>query len=115
MANVVQTVSSPAESNVYASDYPVRVEGGTLLSGQDLAAMVPVVIDATTKKWKAAVSTDVAAGIMVAAVDASAADAPCLVYRSGDFLIDKVEFVSGLDTTIKKVASLAAPLFVTEV
>ena len=75
---------------VFGGEAPILTQSDTLASGENLAAYTVVGRDSTTKKlevWDLAASdgTQNPVGILIHAIDASAADKDCQIYVGGVF------------------------------
>lgn len=83
----------------FATDADIRTNTGTLVSGQNLAALTPVKLDANYKFTALTAATDKAAGVLVDAVDASGGDKPATIYVAGDLILDALVGWPGTITT----------------
>ena len=86
---------------IAGADPDVVTKPCTVLSGQNLAQYTLVESDAAGK-MKAHAGVNKVAGILVNAVDASAADTAGVVYIAGDFFGDQLVFPAGANTTLLK-------------
>lgn len=94
---------------IAGSDPDILTAPGTLLSGQNLAAGTLVESD-TAGKWKVHSGIDgtskeplkKVAGVLVNAVDASAADAAAIIYISGNFFASQLTFPAAVNTNLLK-------------
>jgi hypothetical protein len=94
---MVETVTfTPAE--LFAGKVSEIRKQGTVKSGQNLAANTVVMSDAAGK-WVIhdGVTTKNVAGVLIYAVDASAADAAGAVYKDGDFIATKLVWPATID------------------
>jgi hypothetical protein len=86
---------------IAGSDPDVVTKPCTVLSGQNLAQYTLVESDAAGK-MKAHAGVNKVAGILLNAVDASAADKAGIVYIAGDFFADQLVFPAGVNTNLLK-------------
>ena len=96
-----ETFTYTPKKLIAGSDPDVVVKPCTVLTGQNLAACTLVESDAAGK-MKAHAGVNKVAGILLNAVDASAADTAGLVYISGDFFADQLVFPAVTNTNLLK-------------
>lgn len=96
-----ETFTYTPKKLIAGSDPDVVVKPCTVLTGQNLAAYTLVESDAAGK-MKAHAGVNKVAGILLNAVDATAADKDGLVYIAGDFFADQLVFPAGANTTLLK-------------
>ena len=96
-----ETFTYTPKKLIAGSDPDVVVKPCTVLTGQNLAAYTLVESDAAGK-MKAHAGVNKVAGILLNAVDATAADKDGLVYIAGDFFADQLVFPAVTNTTLLK-------------
>jgi len=105
------SVETHTEDNLIANSVPaIATDSATLISGQNLVRGVPVGrITASGKLTEcnpgAADGSEVALGIMVHAIDASAADKTAQIYIAGSFRMTEMTWHAGFTTTVLKQAA----------
>lgn len=113
-----ETFTFTPKKLIAGSDPDIITIPGTLLSGQNLAAGTLVESD-TAGKWKVHSGIDAnsaplkkVAGVLMNAVDASAADANAIVYISGNFFADQLVFPAAVNTDLLKLKFLEGTMIV---
>lgn len=103
MGNASYQAGTPFEfDDLFATDNEIVTGKVTVLTGQELVRGAVVGLVTLTGKAKlldkdASDGSEEVYGILVADVDASAADAEGLVYLKGDFKPDGLSFAAGTD------------------
>lgn len=100
-----------APTNFIAGDSPdIATENGTLITGQNLPQRS--VIGRITASGKLTLcnpaandGSQVPVGILVHAIDATAADKAAQYYKGGNFFTDALNWHAGFDTAAKKAAA----------
>lgn len=101
------TITNPGNEVIFAGEVSKVRRTGTLVSGQNLAKNTVLMTNALGKylAHDGAYANKVA-GVLISAVDASAADKPCMVYKDGDFVLSKLAFPTNINsvaaTTLSK-------------
>lgn len=100
-------VETYSNDNLIAGSAPVATGAGTLITGQNLAR--GAVIGRITASGKftlcdpdAVDGSEQAVGILVHAIDATAADKGCQFYTGGEFHSSEMVWHAGFDSDVKK-------------
>lgn len=104
------SVETYSNDNLIAGSAPIVTNDGTLITGQNLAR--GAVVGRITASGKltlcnpgAADGSEVAMGIMVHAIDATAADKACQFYQGGEFHASEMVWHAGFVTDAAKRAA----------
>lgn len=101
-----ETINAPANSLLTGDTPAVFTTDETVLSGENLEALTVVGFDANGKIVPAVEASEAspvqAIGVLVYAVDATAGDAACHVYRGGVFNPDELVWPATYDTDAEK-------------
>jgi len=103
-------VNAYSEDNLIAGSSPIVTDSGNLITGQNLArgSVVGRILasDKLTECDLAALDgSEVAVGILVHPIDATAADKVCQIYTGGTFNSDEMTWHASFDTEGKKNAA----------
>jgi len=100
------TVAIYVPTEIFASDKEVTTDKVTVVTGQNLAALSLVEYD-TAGKIIAHGGANMPAGVLVAAVDATAADVEGSIYATGCFFADKLVWNAAQSTDLLKQLAIA--------